>query len=166
MSWIQNLGRFTKYRATNYVARSVKDICKKTLKSEIENLLTSPLYIPSVINGQSFHGNQLKTHQAPSYNKPVIYNYSYLNPVDYSHLGNFERNKRAWKNTPIEEKFKIFERIADLVEGKYFYKMIAATMVGQGKNYHEAELDCIAETVDFLRFNMQYAFILYELGQT
>lgn len=161
MSWVQNLGRFSMYRATNYVARSAKDVCKKTLQSEIENLLARPQYIPSIINGQSFHGKQLKIHKAPSYNKPVIYNYSYLNPIDYSHLNNFERDKRAWKNTPVEEKFKIFERIADLVEGKYFYRMMAATMVGQGKNYHEAELDCIAETVDFLRFNMQYAAEIY-----
>ena len=67
-----------------------------------------------------------------------------------------------WKKVSPEEKFKMFEKIADLVENKYFYKMMAATMVGQGKNKLEAELDAIAETVDFLRFNIEYASQIYE----
>lgn len=161
MSWIQKLGRFSSYRATNYVARSPKNICKITLQNEIDSIIKSPKLIPSIINGRSFHGNEIQLHIAPSYGKPLIYNYSYLSPSDYDQLGNFNKLKRSWKNTPVEEKFKVFERISELVEGKYFYKMMAATMVGQGKNYDEAELDSIAETVDFLRFNMQYAAEIY-----
>ena len=33
---------------------------------------------------------------------------------------------------------------------------MAATMVNQGKNCYEAEIDCIQELCDFLRFNVQY----------
>ena len=38
---------------------------------------------------------------------------------------------------------------------------MAATMVGQGKNAWQAEIDAAAELVDFLRFNVQYAEELY-----
>ena len=87
-----------------------------------------------------------------NYNKNEIYSYSYLEPSNYDQLHVFHSAKREWKNMPVEERLAIFERIADLVENNYYYKMMAATMVGQGKNFVEAELDCIAETVDFLRF--------------
>lgn len=38
---------------------------------------------------------------------------------------------------------------------------MAATMIGQGKNAWQAEIDSAAELVDFLRFNVQYAEELY-----
>jgi 1-pyrroline-5-carboxylate dehydrogenase len=48
-----------------------------------------------------------------------------------------------------------------LVAGKYRYEIMAATMLGQGKNAWQAEIDSAAELVDFLRFNVQYAEELY-----
>jgi 1-pyrroline-5-carboxylate dehydrogenase len=39
--------------------------------------------------------------------------------------------------------------------------MMAATMLGQGKTVHQAEIDCMAETIDFLRFNPKYAEEIY-----
>ena len=161
MSWIQRLGRFNGYRAVNLLPKPKNEFCMDTLNKEITNILKKPTYISSMINGQSYHGQTLKTHVSPCNNKTVIYNYSYLDKSNYNVLHNFERSKREWKNVPIEKKLQIFEKISDLVEGKYYYKMMAATMVGQGKNIVEAELDCIAETVDFLRFNIQFASEIY-----
>jgi 1-pyrroline-5-carboxylate dehydrogenase len=48
-----------------------------------------------------------------------------------------------------------------LIAGKYRYEIMAATMLGQGKNAWQAEIDSAAELVDFLRFNVQYAEELY-----
>jgi 1-pyrroline-5-carboxylate dehydrogenase len=52
-------------------------------------------------------------------------------------------------------------KAADLIAGKYRYEIMAATMLGQGKNAWQAEIDSAAELVDFLRFNVQYAEELY-----
>ena len=38
---------------------------------------------------------------------------------------------------------------------------MAATMLGQGKNAWQAEIDAAAELIDFLRFNVRYAEELY-----
>ena len=35
--------------------------------------------------------------------------------------------------------------------------MLAATMVGQGKNLYQANIDCIQELVDFLYFNVDFS---------
>lgn len=45
--------------------------------------------------------------------------------------------------------------------GKYRYDLMAATMLGQGKNAWQAEIDAAAELVDFLRFNVHYAQEMY-----
>lgn len=55
----------------------------------------------------------------------------------------------------------MFLKAADLIAGKYRYDIMAATMLGQGKNAWQAEIDSAAELVDFLRFTVQYAEELY-----
>lgn len=47
------------------------------------------------------------------------------------------------------------------MSGKYRYDIMAATMLGQGKNAWQAEIDAAAELADFFRFNVQYAQELY-----
>jgi 1-pyrroline-5-carboxylate dehydrogenase len=69
--------------------------------------------------------------------------------------------KPAWESLPFSDRAAIFLKAADLVAGKYRYQIMAATMLGQGKNAWQAEIDSAAELVDFLRFNVQYAEELY-----
>lgn len=163
MSWIQRVSSYQKYVATNYVSRiGTNHFCHKSLQKEIDNIVKHPRIIPSVLFGKEYPGEITKIHHSPSYDKPIIYQYGYLDKTHYSSFDNFHEAKRRWKNTPVDEKFNLFEKIADLVTGKYYYPMIAATMVGQGKNLVEAELDAIAETVDFLNFNIEYASRIYQ----
>lgn len=48
-----------------------------------------------------------------------------------------------------------------MISGKYRYDIMAATMLGQGKNAWQAEIDAAAELCDFLRFNVQFAEEMY-----
>ena len=59
--------------------------------------------------------------------------------------------KPAWESLPFADRAAIFLKAADLVSGKYRYEIMAATMVGQGKNAWQAEIDAAAELCDFLR---------------
>jgi len=56
----------------------------------------------------------------------------------------------------------MFLELADSIENKYWNQMMATTIIGQGKSVYEAEIDCIGELVDFLRFNVQYAIQIFE----
>lgn len=162
MSWVHRLGRYSNYKPVNYVAK-YKDLCHKTLNHEINNFIHHPKIIPSVVNGKEIYGTgntsdiQTLEHHAPSYKNPLIYKYNYLDKEHHGELAYNRNSKKIWSSMDVEKRFDIFEKIASLVEGKYYYKMMAATMLGQGKNVMEAELDAIAETVDFLRFNIYYA---------
>lgn len=46
---------------------------------------------------------------------------------------------------------------ADLCAGKYRMALNATTMLGQGKNIIQAEIDSACELIDFLRFNSYFA---------
>lgn len=52
---------------------------------------------------------------------------------------------------PFADRAAVFLKAADLISGKYRYEIMAATMVGQGKNAWQAEIDAAAEICDFFR---------------
>jgi 1-pyrroline-5-carboxylate dehydrogenase len=66
-----------------------------------------------------------------------------------------------WSQLPWEHRAAIFLRAADLLAGPYRDRMNAATMLGQGKNAHQAEIDAACEFIDFLRFNVLYMQQIY-----
>lgn len=53
--------------------------------------------------------------------------------------------KNKWIRTPLHQRAAIFYRAAWLLQNQYKYQMMAATMLGQGKNPYQADIDCIAE---------------------
>jgi 1-pyrroline-5-carboxylate dehydrogenase len=57
--------------------------------------------------------------------------------------------KDEWESMPWADRAAIFLRAAELVSKKYRYKLMAATMLGQGKNAWQAEIDAAAEVCNF-----------------
>jgi 1-pyrroline-5-carboxylate dehydrogenase len=71
--------------------------------------------------------------------------------------------KPAWEDMPWEERAAIFLKAADLLAGSYRMKMNAATMLGQSKNPHQAEIDSAGEMIDFFRFNTKFMETIYSM---
>lgn len=69
--------------------------------------------------------------------------------------------KTEWESLPFADRAAVFLKAADLISGPYRYDVMAATMLGQGKNAWQAEIDAAAELADFLRFSVSYATELY-----
>jgi 1-pyrroline-5-carboxylate dehydrogenase len=67
-----------------------------------------------------------------------------------------------WSRTPWEERAAIFLRASELLAGPWRSTLNAATMLGQSKTAHQAEIDAACELVDFWRFNIQYMTRIYE----
>jgi delta 1-pyrroline-5-carboxylate dehydrogenase len=76
--------------------------------------------------------------------------------------------KQSWEMLPFADRAAVFLKAADLISGKYRYEVMAATILGQGKNAWQAEIDAAAELCDFLRYERDKlyhtALILYTLG--
>jgi 1-pyrroline-5-carboxylate dehydrogenase len=71
--------------------------------------------------------------------------------------------KPGWAATPLGERAAIFDRAADLLAGSFRQRLNAATLLGQSKTPHQAEIDAACELIDFLRFNSHYARELSQL---
>jgi 1-pyrroline-5-carboxylate dehydrogenase len=67
-----------------------------------------------------------------------------------------------WSRTPWEERAAVILRAAELLAGPWRQTLNAATMLGQSKTAHQAEIDSACELVDFWRFNAQYMTRIYE----
>ena len=67
----------------------------------------------------------------------------------------------AWSRTPWEARAAIFLKAADLLAGPWRMRLNAATMLGQSKTSHQAEIDAACELIDFFRFNVHYMREIY-----
>jgi 1-pyrroline-5-carboxylate dehydrogenase len=67
-----------------------------------------------------------------------------------------------WSRTPWEERAAVFLRAAELLAGPWRATLNAATMLGQSKTAHQAEIDAACEVIDFWRFNVDFMTRIYE----
>jgi 1-pyrroline-5-carboxylate dehydrogenase len=85
----------------------------------------------------------------------------YFNYGDSSHvvaaIDSALAARKRWAAFSFEERATIFLKAADLIAGKYRAKLNASTMLAQGKNCFQAEIDASCELIDFLRFNAYFA---------
>ncbi|NOT29825.1 MAG: L-glutamate gamma-semialdehyde dehydrogenase, partial [Planctomycetes bacterium] len=69
--------------------------------------------------------------------------------------------RAQWQATSFEERAAVFLRAAELLAGPWRARINAATMLGQSKSAHQAEIDAACEMIDFWRFNAHFAERLY-----
>jgi 1-pyrroline-5-carboxylate dehydrogenase len=67
-----------------------------------------------------------------------------------------------WSRLPWEERAAVFLRAAELLAGPWRATLNAATMLGQSKTAHQAEIDAACELIDFWRFNVDYMTRIYQ----
>ncbi|OUM56044.1 hypothetical protein BVG19_g5702 [[Candida] boidinii] len=133
------------------------------LKESILKFTDHVKEIPLVINGEKIYANRsIKQQVNPANHEQVLCTYAEATPEDVTKaIESATEAKKVWMNMPFEDRAAIFWKAADLLSTKYRYRMLAATMLGQGKNVHQAEIDSIAELADFFRFNIKYAQEMY-----
>jgi 1-pyrroline-5-carboxylate dehydrogenase len=68
---------------------------------------------------------------------------------------------REWSRLPFHDRAAVFLRAADLLVGPRRMTLNAATMLGQSKTAHQAEIDAACELIDFWRFNVAWAEEIY-----
>jgi 1-pyrroline-5-carboxylate dehydrogenase len=68
----------------------------------------------------------------------------------------------AWSTAPWESRAAVFLRAADLLSGPFRDRLNAATILGQSKSVHQAEIDAACELIDFWRWNVHFGEQLQE----
>ncbi|KAG8804724.1 1-pyrroline-5-carboxylate dehydrogenase [Serendipita sp. 398] len=121
-----------------------------------------PFDVPCVINGQEIRSNQCGKQPMPSShaNHLCTYHKADTNVVKGA-IRDAVAAQAEWEAMPWNDRAAIFLKAADLISGKYREQILAATILGQGKNTWQAEIDAAAELCDFLRFGVKYVEELY-----
>ncbi|KAJ5611194.1 hypothetical protein N7510_007913 [Penicillium lagena] len=131
----------------------------KTIKKMKEGF---PFRIPITIDGTEVQTKQSLAQLNPSKHSEIVANYASATSVQVNTAVDAAlKAKPAWEATPFEDRAAIFLRACELLTGKYRSEIVAATMLGQGKNIWQAEIDAAAETADFFRHYIQEAWALY-----
>ncbi|MCX2432665.1 MULTISPECIES: L-glutamate gamma-semialdehyde dehydrogenase [unclassified Pedobacter] len=119
--------------------------------------------IPMYIGGKAVHTDKKGKVVAPHDHQHVLAQFSIGDRTHISQaIDAALAAKEDWENLSWEHRAAIFLKAADLIAGKYRYKLNAATMLGQSKNAYQAEIDAACELIDFLRFNVSYMADIYK----
>jgi 1-pyrroline-5-carboxylate dehydrogenase len=122
----------------------------------------APIEVPFVIGGKEGKSSTVSQQYMPASHAESVASWHSASSADVSKsIDAALEAKSSWEHMPFADRAAIFLKAADLVSTKYRYDIMAATMLGQGKNAWQAEIDAAAELIDFLRFNVQYAQDLY-----
>ena len=118
--------------------------------------------IPLIIGGKEIRTSKAGKLTMPSNHGHVLatYHMATENEVTLAINAALEA-KCEWMTLAWMERASIMAKAAELISKKYRYQIIAATMLGQGKNTYQAEIDSACEVVDYLRFNNYFASLIY-----
>ena len=128
------------------------------LKAAVARMSGDTIEIPMVIDGREVRTGQVVDVRAPHKRSLLLAR---------AHEGGREHVAQAidaalaaqkvWGEMPWTARAAVFLRAAELLATRYRPLLNAATMLGQSKTAHQAEIDAACELIDFLRFNVTYA---------
>src|SRR5438477_768791 len=136
---------------------------RAALRQRLDELSGQRLEIPLVIGGEEFQTGDTFEAVMPHKRDHVL--------ADVHKGGTAEVDRAIaaaadawedWSRTPWEDRAAVILRAAELLAGPWRQTLNAATMLGQSKTAHQAEIDSACELVDFLRFNVKYMTRIYE----
>ncbi|HEY2541719.1 MAG TPA: L-glutamate gamma-semialdehyde dehydrogenase [Gaiellaceae bacterium] len=136
---------------------------REALRLRLQEMESQQLDIPLVIGGEEIRTGDTFEAVEPHKRSHVLATV---------HKGGAKEVERAiaaaaeawndWSRTPWEDRAAIFLRAAELLAGPWRPTLNAATMLGQSKTAHQAEIDSACEVIDFWRFNVGFMTHIYE----
>ncbi|HKC22779.1 MAG TPA: L-glutamate gamma-semialdehyde dehydrogenase [Gaiellaceae bacterium] len=135
---------------------------REELRERLEAMRGEQIELPLVIGGREIRTGDTFEAVMPHNRKHVLATV---------HMGNSTHVEQAinaaadawedWHRTPWEERAAVFLRAAELLSGPWRATLNAATMLGQSKTVHQAEIDAACELTDFFRFNVEFMLRIY-----
>ncbi len=132
------------------------------LEEELSAQKNKVIDIPLIIGGKEIRTGKTGQVVMPSEHGHVLATYHKATEKEVAlAIDAALEAKNDWLNLAWMERAAIMAKAAELISKKYRYTINAATMLGQGKNVLQAEIDSACEVIDYLRFNNYFASMVY-----
>lgn len=133
------------------------------LEEELKRLSSEIIEIPLIINGKPVKTGRTGKVVMPHDHGHVLATYHMAGEKETGDAIEAAMSaKEEWMTLSWVERASIMLKAAELLSKKYRYTIVAATMLGQSKTVHQAEVEAACETIDFLRFNSWFAGQIYQ----
>jgi 1-pyrroline-5-carboxylate dehydrogenase len=136
---------------------------REALQARLREMSSERLRIPLVIGGDDVETGETFEAVMPHRKAHVLADVAKGGPAEVERA--IEAAADAWPDwsrTPWEERAAVLLRAAELLSGPWRSTLNAATMLGQSKTAHQAEIDAACEVIDFFRFNVDFMLRIYE----
>ncbi len=132
------------------------------LEAELKRQSSIELDIPLIIGGKEVRTGNTGKVVMPHDHAHVLATYHKAGPEEVRMAIKAALDAHEeWAELDWTVRASIMLKIADLLAGKYRAVINAACMLGQSKNFYQAEIDSACETIDFLRYNAAFASKIY-----
>ena len=132
------------------------------IEEEIKVQMNQIIDIPLIIGGKEVRTGKTGKVVMPSDHNHVLATYHLATEKEVSLAINAALDAKCeWMTLSWMERAAVMAKAAELLSKKYRFKINVATMLGQGKNVLQAEIDSACEVIDYLRFNIYFASLIY-----
>ncbi len=135
---------------------------RKTLRAQLAKMSSEIVEITPVIGGRRVATGRTAEAVMPHDHRHVLAVWHKAGAAEVARaIDGALVAHREWSRMGWRDRAAIFLRAADLLAGPYRAVLNAATMLGQSKTVHQAEIDAACELIDFWRFNVAFAEEIY-----
>jgi 1-pyrroline-5-carboxylate dehydrogenase len=135
---------------------------RASLQARLQTMAAERIEIPLVIGGERITTGDTAQATNPCAHREVLADWHKARPEDVERAIRASRDAHLeWANWSWEDRAAVFLRAAELLATTWRDTLNAATMLGQAKTAHQAEIDAACELIDFFRFNVAFAQELY-----
>ncbi|MGH7427865.1 MAG: L-glutamate gamma-semialdehyde dehydrogenase [Gemmatimonadales bacterium] len=128
------------------------------LKRALRELSARPIEIPVIVGGKEIRTGKTVDAVMPHCHQHVLAKVHQAGPKEIAAAIAAARAAwPEWAASSLEQRAAVFLKAADLLAGTHRASVNAATMLGQSKTSHQAEIDAACELIDFFRFNAHFA---------
>jgi 1-pyrroline-5-carboxylate dehydrogenase len=132
------------------------------LKQALKDLGGRQIEIPVIVGGKEIRTGRTVDAVMPHCHRHVLAKVHQAGPEEIGAAVTAARTAwREWSTWSLAQRAAVFLKAADLLATRWRPIVNAATMLGQSKTAHQAEIDAACELIDFWRFNVHYAERLY-----